>query len=129
MNRPGQIKFFRSFAAEIQPAQPCQEIAQADAESLNTYYEARYDDQGRVQQFIKHLRERNADNQLAWLTMFTENYEYWPSGRLQTRRLVAADGTTQTWSFSDSLWSKIKNWFGKPPKPMPEPAPEARRYA
>ena len=48
MNHPTQIKFFRSFAAEIQPMQPCQEGFQADTESLNTYYEARYDDEGRV---------------------------------------------------------------------------------
>lgn len=48
MNHPTQIKFFRSFAAEIQPVRPCQEIFQAETESLNTYYEVRYDDKGRV---------------------------------------------------------------------------------
>lgn len=130
MNHPTQIKFFRSFAAEIQPVQPCQEISQAETESLNTYYEARYDDEGRVREFIKHLRERNPDNHLSWLTMFTEKYEYWPSGRLQTRLLVAADGSKQTWNFPDTIWSKFKDWFGKPPKPLPEPLPEQpRRYA
>ena len=102
MTTPAVTKYFKTFAAHAYPVEPREELRLEEALLLTTYYEARYDAANRLREFIKRLRERDAENKLSWAMMFIERYEYWPSGRLKTRRLVGRDGAARSWNFEDS---------------------------
>ena len=107
------IKFFKTFAADVYPIEPRDEIGWDEAQSLITYYGALYDDANRLREFRKYLRQSDANNNPTWTVAFVERYDYWQSGRLKTRSLVGPDGTTRSWRFSDRAFGRLhlRKWF------------------
>ncbi len=113
-------RYFKTFSSITYPVTPLHEIEKSAAVELNAYYEAIYRSDGRLERFIKHLRELQSNEQPVWIIMFTELYEYWPNGRLKQRKLVSRDGDQSAWEFADkpALWSGfldsfLGKWFSK----------------
>jgi len=104
----------------VYPLEPLYEVDAEEAHLLGSFYEAKYDRDSMLVEFVKYLKERNAAGQLGWKVMFTEKYTYWPSGRLRTRELVLDSGEKSLWNFSDKKpkWSShldrvFGSWFSK----------------
>lgn len=93
-------RFFRSFTAYRHPVHPIGPIELAEARELDTYYEAGYDNHGRLTTFIKHLRQVN-DGGSEWTVAYKEKYIYWRSGNLRTRRLLVPGEPDQAWDFAE----------------------------
>lgn len=120
-------RYFRTFGAESYPVEPRGELNPSDIHKFTTYYEARYDAENRLREFEKHLRQRGPADTENWISSFVERYDYWPNGRLKTRRLIGPDNAViGTWDFDDSAfrWTSflsrwIENWMGSPDSTKP----------
>jgi hypothetical protein len=102
MKSQGTVKYFRSFSSSSYPITPLHEMDLRDARDLPTYYEARFDPRGLLRQFIKYLKQRRSETEEHWENVFTEEYEYFPTGRLKQRTLSSAGAESKTWSFDDN---------------------------
>lgn len=107
------VKYYRSFDAESLPLQPRGELAEEETHSLVTFYIAEFDESNRLVSLTKLLRQDDARMPTVFATVFTERYEYWPSGRLRSRTLSRSDDQRQRWEFDDrqTLGEKASHWL------------------
>jgi hypothetical protein len=96
---PSRTRLFRTFTAYQYPVQPQGEVEYSEARGLSTYYEARYDDEERLIEFVKWVREGKGPKE-EWLIMFTEEYQYFDNGNLQKRTLKVPGQDDQIWEFT-----------------------------
>lgn len=123
-----ETRYFCSFTAHRHPVQPQKQIEYSQAQQLSTYYEARYDEQGRLVEFAKKLRV-NDDSDEEWSIIFTELYQYFDSGSLQRRTLRIRGQSDQIWKFTENQrsWSDYferlcDRWFRRS-NPIDQPSP------
>ncbi len=104
-----RTRYFRTFSAYRHPVQPHEQIEYSQAQELPTYYEARYDDQERLIEFVKQLRAEDGSRK-EWAIMFTEEYQYFDNGKLKKRTLKVPGQSDQIWEFTrrQRSWS---NYF------------------
>jgi hypothetical protein len=76
--------YYRSFDAFKYPIRPTGQIELSEAMSLVTYYEAKYDDKGRLIKFIKHIQSGSI-----WVIAFEVDYEYHKSGKFPKKLNMA----------------------------------------
>lgn len=95
------LRYFSSFSAVSHPLTPLTEIDENAARKLPTYYDAEYDSEGRLYRFTKYLRLKDPEDRSVWQESFTEEYEYFASGRLKQRRHLISGGASKTWKFAD----------------------------
>ncbi len=124
-----RTRYFRTFSAYRHPVQPHEQIEYSQAQELPTYYEARYDDQERLIEFVKQLRAEDGSKK-EWLIMFTEEYQYFDNGKLKKRTLKVPDQSDQIWEFTrhQKSWSNYfdqlcDRWFrrsSRSDRPSPE---------
>ncbi|QDT01274.1 hypothetical protein [Adhaeretor mobilis] len=121
-------RYFRSFSAHRHPVQPQKQLEYPQAQELSTYYEAQYDEQGRLVEFAKKLRV-NDDSVEEWRIVFTEMYQYLESGSLKQRTLRIPGQSDQIWEFTENQtsWSDYferlsERWFRRS-SPIDRPSP------
>ena len=107
MDTDTTVRYFESFSATSYPIEPVNEIDLESARELVTYYEARYNADGSISQFIKYLKQQEPGRGTIWKEVFIEDYAYYATGRLKERRFSVPGGEPQVWRFDDEprCWS------------------------
>lgn len=90
---PNTVKYFRTFAGYSIPFSPREEVDQADALLLPTYYRAEYANDGVIVLFQKYINGG---------LVFSDRYFYDADRKFKRRTITKASGETTDQSFDKS---------------------------